>query len=53
MFDSFKTLKAVRTIKQGGKAELSYCQIINLIINMPTVIRILPEKQSLKIISSD
>lgn len=45
MFDSFKTLKAVRTIKQGGKAELSYCQIINLIINMPTVIRILPEKQ--------
>lgn len=45
MFDTTKSLKAVRTIKSGGRAELSYSQIINLIINMMSVMRQLPTEQ--------
>lgn len=34
MFDTTKSLKAVRVIKDGGRADLSRSQIVNLIVNM-------------------
>ena len=30
-----KALKNVQTIKNGGKADFTYSQIVNLIINLP------------------
>lgn len=46
MFDTTKSLKAVHTIKAGGRAELSQSQIVNLIVNMLDATRKLSREQS-------
>jgi hypothetical protein len=45
MFDTAKSLTALKKIKNGGEAKLSYSQIINLIINMGSVLKRLPSDQ--------
>ena len=45
MFGITKSLKAVRIIKEGGTAELSRAQIIDLIVNMLDAMKKLPKEE--------